>query len=176
MRITAADTAEAKSICQSALEAINTRYQGYIGQVKVAVRETKLTRGGLIVRGSIRDDYEDYSDRASNPMKTALTNLGFVVSDHFGRDGVIVTGGDPQHYEGDQLTSQRVRVRVRELQEVEQELLELEASDVQVRNSLNLAYTAPYRGLVRGRRVAHRSVADRLRYPVKEPPISTFIG
>lgn len=135
VRITAADVEEVKSICQSALEAIDTRLQGFIGQVTVAVRETKLTRGGLIVRGSIRDTYNDRSDKAPDPMLTALTNLGFVVSDTFGRDGVIVTGWDPYHYEGAQLTSQRVRIRVRELQDVEQELLELEASDVQVRDS-----------------------------------------
>lgn len=135
MRVTAADTEEIKSICQSALEAIDTKRGVYIGSVKVAVREAKLTRGGLIVRGSIQDTYEDHSEEAPQPMLTALTNLGFVVSGQFGSDGVIVTGWDPQHYEGDQLTSQRVRVRVRELQEVEQELLELEASDVQVRNS-----------------------------------------
>lgn len=135
VRITADDVDEVKSICQSALEAINTKFGGYLPPVKVSVRETKLTRGGLIVRGAIHDKYSDHSTKAPNPMLTALTNLGFVVSDIFGSDGVIVTGWDPQHYEGDQLTSQRVRVRVRELQDVEQELLELEASDVQVRDS-----------------------------------------
>lgn len=135
VRITAADVEEVADICQSALEAITTKGQGFLGQVQVAVRETKLTRGGLIVRGAIHDKYDDRSEKGQNPMLTALGDLGFVVSKTFGRDGVIVTGWDPQHYEGEQLTSQRVRVRVRELQEVEQDLLELEASDVRVRDS-----------------------------------------
>ncbi|MFE6309321.1 hypothetical protein [Nocardiopsis sp. NPDC057823] len=75
------------------------------------------------------------SEKAQGPMRSALRSLGFMVSDTFGRDGVIVTGWDPRHYEGDQLTAARVQVRVTELQEVHEDLLELETSQVDVRDA-----------------------------------------
>ncbi|MFE9247063.1 hypothetical protein [Nocardiopsis sp. NPDC006938] len=129
VRVTAADIEEIKEICLSALQAADI---GYAIQ-HIALREAKLTRGGLIVRGFVKSYSSEYSDKTPRPMRQALEDLGFVVSKDFGKDGIIVTGWDPHHYEGTQLTSHRVRIRVRELQEVEQELLELEASEVQVR-------------------------------------------
>jgi hypothetical protein len=131
VRVTAADIQEIQEICLSALQAADI---GFAIQ-HIALREAKLTRGGLIVRGFVKSYSTDYSNKAPRPMRQALEDLGFVVGKDFGQDGVIVTGWDPQHYEGTQLTPQRVRIRVRELQEVEQELLELEASDVQVRGA-----------------------------------------
>lgn len=132
VRVTAADIEEIREICLSALQAADLSL--YVIQ-QIALRELKLTRGGLIVRGFLKSFSRDHSDKAPQPMRQALEDLGFVVGKDFGQDGIIVTGWDPQHYEGDQLTSQRVRIRVRELQDVEQELLELEASDVQVRGT-----------------------------------------
>lgn len=132
VRVTAADIEEIQEICLSALHAADL-YGTSIQQI--SLREPKLTRGGLIVRGYLKGYFTDYSLKAPGPMRQALEDLGFVVGKNFGQDGIIVTGWDPWHYEGQQLTSQRVRVRVRELQEVEQELVELEASDVQVHNS-----------------------------------------
>ncbi|QUX26364.1 hypothetical protein [Nocardiopsis changdeensis] len=132
VRVTAADIPEIKSICLSALHAMNPPG---ISLQRIAISEAKLTRGGMIVRGFLHGYTIDYSDKAPAEMRRALEDLGFVVGKNFGRDGVIVTGWDPRHYEGDQLTAARVQVRVTELREVHEELLELEASQVDVRDA-----------------------------------------
>lgn len=132
VRVTAADVEEIREICLSALQAMDS-YSMNLKQVTIS--ETKLTRGGLIVRGFLKSFATDYSDKAPAEMRRALEDLGFVVDKNFGRDGVIVTGWDPRHYEGDQLTAARVQVRVTELREVHEELLELEASQVDVRDA-----------------------------------------
>lgn len=129
IRMTAADIDEVKAICESALAAIGVKKSSSRGPVKTRVREVRLTRGGLIIRGAVYGYVRDLSIRAPLAMRRALEDLGFVLGNDFGRDGVIVTGWDPWHYEGDQLTLQRVRTRVRELRELERGLLKLESSE-----------------------------------------------
>ncbi|WP_017590795.1 hypothetical protein [Nocardiopsis ganjiahuensis] len=129
VRVTAVDVPEIKSICLSALHAMDS---SLLSLEKVQISEAKLTRGGVVIRGFLHSHAIDHSTKAPAAMRSALENLGFVVDKNFGTDGVIVTGWDPLHYEGDQLTAGRVKVRVTELQEVHEDLLELEASQVDV--------------------------------------------
>jgi hypothetical protein len=122
VRITKADIGEITGICISALEASPRRGM----DTKKRIIETRLTRSGLIVRGAIEANFSSFPERAQAAMRERLTDLGFLVSGNFGEDGVVITGWDPQYYEGAQLTPQRIDERIAELQEIRRQVVEMQ--------------------------------------------------
>ncbi len=125
VRVTKADLSEIQGICEAALRAASLPHGGRIH--KADVTEIRLTRGGLVLRGTAIDTVgANYRVVAQKAMRRELIALGFVVEKDFGADGIIVTGWDPEHYEGDQLTVERIDARIEELLQVRRELLALE--------------------------------------------------
>ncbi|WDZ90553.1 hypothetical protein [Nocardiopsis sp. HUAS JQ3] len=130
VRITKADLEEIEGICSSALASASL--DGGLRPRKHEMTELRLTRSGLIVRGVIHasmgsgfSSYLCYGD-AQSAMRDRLVDLGFLVPKLFGRDGLVVTGWDPQYYEGSQLTPERIDVRIAELQEIRREVVAME--------------------------------------------------
>lgn len=121
IRIARDDVEEVEGICDSALKAAHTAVP--VDGSHTGVTETRMTRGGLIVRGRVVDVH-GRSRSGKRTMRAQLGAVGYVADEDFGADGVVVTGWDPEHYEGSQLTVERIDARMEELLGVRRFLLE----------------------------------------------------